>query len=83
MLQSSLVMQWVKEVSKWLGSERLVAGALVQNQEASSKLNDFKSRVSGNYKYNGVLVCSYETVRRYSEDLKGSCDLLVCDEAHR
>ena len=76
-------MQWVKEVSKWLGAERLVARALVQNQEAQELLNDFKSRISGNYQRNGLLICSYETVRRYSEELRGSCDLLVCDEAHR
>jgi hypothetical protein len=81
--QSSLVLQWVKEVSKWLGAERLVAAALLQNHEAPGILIDFKSRISGNYQRSGLLVCSYETVRRYSEELRGSCDLLVCDEAHR
>jgi DNA repair and recombination protein RAD54B len=30
-----------------------------------------------------VLVASYETLRKYTADLRGCCDLLVCDEGHR
>lgn len=28
-------------------------------------------------------VISYETVRKFSKDLKGNCDILICDEGHR
>lgn len=28
-------------------------------------------------------VISYETLRKYAKDLKGSCDILICDEGHR
>ena len=36
-----------------------------------------------NYQQSGLLVTSYETIRKYAKELKGSCDLLICDEAHR
>jgi DNA repair and recombination protein RAD54B len=30
-----------------------------------------------------VAVTSYETLRKYSKDLAGTFDLMVCDEGHR
>jgi DNA repair and recombination protein RAD54B len=29
------------------------------------------------------LIASYENIRKFSSDLKGAVDLLVCDEGHR
>lgn len=28
-------------------------------------------------------VISYETIRKHAKDLRGSCDILICDEGHR
>ena len=30
-----------------------------------------------------VLIASYETLRKHTADLRGHCDLLVCDEGGR
>lgn len=30
-----------------------------------------------------VLVVSYESIRKYSNELAGTCGLLICDEGHR
>ena len=41
-------------------------------------LQDF--RYGAAYK---ACVISYETLRKHTKDLKGSCDILICDEGHR
>ena len=30
-----------------------------------------------------VCIISFETMRKFSKDLKGHCDILICDEGHR
>ena len=40
--QASLVQQWAKEVTKWLGSERLSAIALLQSPDAPRIVAEFQ-----------------------------------------
>lgn len=42
------------------------------------QVNGFKAGVQWKF-----LVASYENIRKFSSDLRGSIDLLVCDEGHR
>ena len=146
--KASLVTQWVKEVSKWLGSERLIATALVSvsltvdddaqgwiHRLEAKKPNfseqrgirchfDFqapqpcwlaeagppcdlvrwgrgasnnlimgqggivtRSMISSHPSQSSVISNPdhrrFETLKKYSAELHGCCDLLVCDEAHR
>lgn len=30
-----------------------------------------------------IMIVSYETLRKFAEDLAGFCDVLICDEGHR
>ncbi|KAG1662668.1 hypothetical protein FOA52_014594, partial [Chlamydomonas sp. UWO 241] len=78
---ASLVKQWAKEVTKWLGRERLNAVALIQGPDAPQQITDFTT--IANYQTAGVMVASYEAARKYAKSLTSHIDLLVCDEAHR
>lgn len=75
---SSLTKNWAAEIKKWLGDERVRVLVLAPGPQAAETANDFKHGSLWN-----VLIASYETLRKYTAQLKGSCDLLVCDEGHR
>jgi hypothetical protein len=45
---------------------------------ASLQVSGFKAGVQWKF-----LIASYENIRKFSSDLKGAIDLLICDEGHR
>lgn len=78
---SSLVKNWHKEISKWLGS-RLSATAIESGskEEIDRQLEQFVLQ-EGRRLPCPVLILSYETFRLHASVLhKGSADLIICDE---
>ena len=78
----SLVKNWDNEFVKWLGVGSVKTLALAESDRKTvEKSLDLFVRT----KMFNVLICSYETLRTHVKRLqvKDSCDLLVCDEAHR
>ncbi|CAK9168936.1 unnamed protein product [Ilex paraguariensis] len=79
---TSLVSNWEAEIKKWVG-ERLKLVALCEStrDDVVSGIDSFISPHS----FLQVLIVSYETFRMHSSKFSqsGSCDLLICDEAHR
>ncbi|CAI8587210.1 unnamed protein product [Vicia faba] len=79
---TSLVSNWEAEINKWVGQRiRLVALCETTREDVISGINSFTSPRSNLQ----VLIVSYETFRMHSSKFSdtGSCDLLICDEAHR
>ncbi|KAI5423599.1 protein CHROMATIN REMODELING 25 [Lathyrus oleraceus] len=79
---TSLVSNWEAEIKKWVGERiRLVALCETTREDVISGINSFTSPRSNLQ----VLIVSYETFRMHSSKFidSGSCDLLICDEAHR
>ncbi|KAK9109182.1 hypothetical protein Sjap_017242 [Stephania japonica] len=79
---TSLVSNWESEISKWVGN-RVGVVALCE-----STRDDVVSGIDNYLRPHSpfqVLIVSYETFRMHSAkfDKSGSCDLLICDEAHR
>ncbi|KAK9136014.1 hypothetical protein Syun_015344 [Stephania yunnanensis] len=79
---TSLVSNWESEISKWVGS-RVGVVALCE-----STRDDVVSGIDNYLRPHSpfqVLIVSYETFRMHSAkfDKSGSCDILICDEAHR
>ncbi|KAK9112794.1 hypothetical protein Scep_020313 [Stephania cephalantha] len=79
---TSLVSNWESEISKWVGS-RVGVVALCE-----STRDDVVSGIDNYLRPHSpfqVLIVSYETFRMHSAkfDKCGSCDILICDEAHR
>lgn len=79
----SLVKNWDNEFTKWLGPGAVKTLALAESDKKTvEKSMDLFVRT----KMFNVLICSYETIRTHIGRLNtkaDSCDLLVCDEAHR
>ncbi|RDY04883.1 Protein CHROMATIN REMODELING 25, partial [Mucuna pruriens] len=79
---TSLVSNWEAEIRKWVG-ERIHLVALCEStrQDVVSGIDNFTSPQSNLQ----VLIVSYETFRMHSSKFSSSdsCDLLICDEAHR
>ncbi|XP_039172560.1 protein CHROMATIN REMODELING 25 [Eucalyptus grandis] len=79
---TSLVSNWEAEISKWLG-ERIQLIALCEStrDDVISGIDRFTSPHSSLQ----VLIVSYETFRMHSSKFSHSesCELLICDEAHR
>ncbi|KAI3525411.1 hypothetical protein L1887_04185 [Cichorium endivia] len=79
---TSLVSNWEAEIKKWVGERiKLVALCESSRDDVISSIDDFRSPRSQLQ----VLIVSYETFRMHSSKFNdaGSCDLLICDEAHR
>ncbi|KAL8541379.1 hypothetical protein ACS0TY_002583 [Phlomoides rotata] len=78
---TSLVSNWEAEIKKWVGERvKLIALCESTREDVISGINSFIS-----CSHLQVLIVSYETFRMHSLkfDQSGSCDLLICDEAHR
>ncbi|KAI5082190.1 hypothetical protein GOP47_0001933 [Adiantum capillus-veneris] len=79
---TSLVSNWESEIQKWLGGQvRVIALCESTRADVISGISAFLAAGSA-YQ---VLILSYETFRMHAKKLQqtGSCDLLICDEAHR
>ncbi|KAE9448498.1 hypothetical protein C3L33_19600, partial [Rhododendron williamsianum] len=79
---TSLVSNWEAEISKWVG-ERVQLIALCESTR-DDVISGIDSFISPHSRLQ-VLIVSYETFRMHSSKFShdGSCDLLICDEAHR
>ncbi|PHT50279.1 Protein CHROMATIN REMODELING 25 [Capsicum baccatum] len=79
---TSLVSNWEAEIIKWVG-ERVKFVALCESarDDVVFGIDSFINPCSNIQ----VLIVSYETFRMHSSKFSysGSCDLLICDEAHR
>ncbi|XP_027105933.1 protein CHROMATIN REMODELING 25 [Coffea arabica] len=79
---TSLVSNWEAEIKKWVGERvKLVALCESTRDDVVSGIDSFVSLQSTLQ----VLIVSYETFRMHSSKFSQSesCDLLICDEAHR
>ncbi|KAL6912084.1 hypothetical protein ACP4OV_000889 [Aristida adscensionis] len=79
---TSLVSNWESEIIKWLkGRVQLLALCESTRADVLSGIENFLKPLSRLQ----VLIISYETFRMHSSKFEkpGSCDLLICDEAHR
>ncbi|KAK7253202.1 hypothetical protein RIF29_37728 [Crotalaria pallida] len=79
---TSLVSNWESEINKWLGPRiHLLALCETTRQDVLSGIHNFTTTRTSLQ----VLIVSYETFRMHSSKFisADSCDLLICDEAHR
>ncbi|GAV66346.1 SNF2_N domain-containing protein/Helicase_C domain-containing protein [Cephalotus follicularis] len=79
---TSLVSNWEAEIKKWVGERvQLIALCESSREDVVSGINSFTSPRSSLQ----VLIVSYETFRMHSSKFSESesCELLICDEAHR
>ncbi|XP_038976868.1 DNA repair and recombination protein RAD54-like [Phoenix dactylifera] len=79
---TSLVSNWESEINKWIsGKVQLLALCESTRADVLSGIESFLKPCSPFQ----VLIISYETFRMHSAKFEksGSCDLLICDEAHR
>ena len=79
---TSLVSNWDSECSKWLnGRVRTIPLCESSREDVISSINQFLSPACQFQ----LLIVSYETFRLHSEkfEAENTCDLLICDEAHR
>ncbi|KAL6218807.1 hypothetical protein ACLB2K_012016 [Fragaria x ananassa] len=79
---TSLVSNWEAEIKKWVGDRvHLIALCESTRDDVVSGINQFTSTRSRLQ----VLIVSYETFRMHCTKFSHSesCDLLICDEAHR
>lgn len=79
---ASLVANWVNEVKKWLGDDRLKPVALEGGSSTFGAKQSLAAFINGNVRR--LLIVSYEMFRTNGEELyKAGIGLLVCDEGHR
>ncbi|KAI6677932.1 hypothetical protein NL676_038728 [Syzygium grande] len=79
---TSLVSNWEAEINKWLGDRvQLIALCESTRDDVILGIDRFTSPHSSLQ----VLIISYETFRMHSSKFSHneSCELLICDEAHR
>lgn len=79
---TSLVSNWESEIGKWVGGKiQLLSLCETSRADVISGIDCFLRPTSPLQ----VLIISYETFRMHSSKFEknGSCDLLICDEAHR
>lgn len=85
---ASLVSNWVKEVTKWLGPERLKPVAVQSGGGGGSGTSAFGTNMAlGDFVHGNrpLLIISYDMLRVHAESINAGrgCGLLVCDEGHR
>ena len=79
---TSLIGNWDNEITKWLSGGKIRTCPLEQGPKVKSNIEGFLGSWGTSPQ---VLIVSYETFRTHAAKFKkaGSCDLLICDEAHR
>ncbi|KAI1722644.1 type III restriction enzyme, res subunit family protein [Ditylenchus destructor] len=81
---SSLVRNWDKEISKWLGGRCNSLPIDTGKREDILKSLDSFMMQNGKRNATPVIIISYETFRLYTEILhRSEIGLLICDEGHR
>lgn len=79
---ASLVTNWVNEVKKWLGDDRLRPVAVSSGSSTFESKQELAGFINGSVKK--LMIVSYEMFRSYADDLyRADVGLLVCDEGHR
>lgn len=79
---ASLVRNWVNEIRKWLGDERLKPVALESGVSTYESKEAMAAFINGNVKR--LLVISYEMFRANASQIyQSQCGLMICDEGHR
>jgi len=79
---TSLVANWAKEIAKWVG-DRIKPLPLAEASRDQATMDIHTFLTTRTYH---VLIISYETFRIHAprfQERADSCDLLICDEAHR
>ncbi|GAM85532.1 hypothetical protein ANO11243_035390 [Dothideomycetidae sp. 11243] len=83
---SSLVRNWANELVKWLGKDAVSPFAIdgkATKEELIQQLHQW-SIATGRAVSRPVLIVSYETLRLYADELRGThIGLMLCDEGHR
>ncbi|KAF2862265.1 hypothetical protein K470DRAFT_256221 [Piedraia hortae CBS 480.64] len=83
---SSLVRNWANELVKWLGPDAINPFAVdgkASKEELTLQMRQWAA-ASGRAVVRPVLIVSYETLRLYVQELRGtSIGLMLCDEGHR
>lgn len=83
---SSLVRNWAKELTKWLGADAITPFAIdgkASKEELTRQLRQW-AIASGRAITRPVIIVSYETLRLNVEELKNThIGLMLCDEGHR
>ncbi|KAK4222393.1 DNA repair protein rhp54 [Podospora fimiseda] len=83
---SSLVRNWANELVKWLGADAVTPFAIdgkASKEELTRQLRQW-AIASGRAVTRPVIIVSYETLRLYVDELKGTpIGLMLCDEGHR
>lgn len=83
---ASLVKNWANELVKWLGKDTITPLAVDGKASKAQLVADLGqwAQATGRQVVRPVLIIAYETLRRYTDVLRG-CDigLLLCDEGHR
>ncbi|PSK46541.1 hypothetical protein B9Z65_5509 [Elsinoe australis] len=83
---SSLVRNWANELVKWLGKDAISPFAIdgkATKEELIQQLHQW-SIATGRSVSRPVIIVSYETLRMYVDELRGTpIGLLLCDEGHR
>lgn len=79
---ASLVRNWVNEIRKWLGDERLKPVALESGVSTYESKEAMAAFINGAVRR--LLVISYEMFRVNAAQIyQSQCGLMVCDEGHR
>lgn len=79
---ASLVPNWVNEIRKWLGDERLKPVALESGVSTFESKQAMAAFIGGTVRK--LLVISYEMFRANAENLySANVGLMICDEGHR
>lgn len=79
---ASLVRNWVCEIRKWLGDERLKPVALESGVSTYESKEAMAAFINGTVRR--LLVISYEMFRvNASQIYQSQCGLMICDEGHR
>ena len=76
---SSLVLNWKKEINKWLGT-RLTPICVLSSEDSYGAVDSYRDTFKS-----PVMIIGYECFRSHINEIEkiSSVNLLICDEAHR